>query len=78
MELIGRLYAPDVAILPIGDHFTMGPKQAALALELLGTKRCIPVHWGTFGLLTGTPDALRERAPGIDVLDAEPGQTIEL
>jgi L-ascorbate metabolism protein UlaG (beta-lactamase superfamily) len=78
MQLIGRLYSPDVAILPIGDHFTMGPNQAALALELLGTKRCIPVHWGTFGLLTGTPDALREQAPGVDVLDVEPGQTIEL
>jgi L-ascorbate metabolism protein UlaG (beta-lactamase superfamily) len=78
MQLIGRLYAPDVAILPIGDQFTMGPKQAALALELLGTKRCIPVHWGTFGVLTGTPEALRDLAPGVDVLDAEPGQTIEL
>jgi L-ascorbate metabolism protein UlaG (beta-lactamase superfamily) len=78
MQLIGRLYSPDVAVLPIGDHFTMGPKQAALALELLGTERCIPVHWGTFGLLTGTPDALREQAPGVEVLDAEPGQTIQL
>jgi L-ascorbate metabolism protein UlaG (beta-lactamase superfamily) len=78
MELIGRLHSPDVAILPIGDHFTMGPRQAALALELLGTKRCIPVHWGTFGLLTGTPEALREQAPSVDVIDAEPGQTIQL
>ena len=78
MELIGRLYSPDVAILPIGDQFTMGPKQAALALELVGSKRCVPVHWGTFGLLTGTPDALRELAPGVEVLDAEPGVTIEL
>ena len=78
MQLIGRLYSPDVAVLPIGDHFTMGPKQAALALELLGTKRCVPVHWGTFGLLTGTPGALREQAPGVEVVDTEPGQTIEL
>jgi L-ascorbate metabolism protein UlaG (beta-lactamase superfamily) len=78
MQLIGRLHAPDVAVLPIGDHFTMGPRQAALALELLGTKRCIPVHWGTFGLLTGTPDALREQASGVEILEAEPGQTIQL
>ena len=78
MELIGRLHSPDVAILPVGDHFTMGPKGAALALELLGAKRCIPVHWGTFGLLTGTPDELREAAPGVEVLAAEPGETIEL
>ena len=58
MALIARLYEPAVAVLPIGDHFTMGPKEAALALELLGNPRCLPGHWGTFPLLTGTPDAL--------------------
>jgi L-ascorbate metabolism protein UlaG (beta-lactamase superfamily) len=78
MELIGRIYQPDVAILPIGDHYTMGPREAAVALELLGVQRCIPCHWGTFPLLTGTPAALRELAPGIDVIDLEPGQTIFL
>ena len=78
MELIGRLHSPDVAVLPIGDHFTMGPKTAAVALELLGAKRCIPVHWGTFPLLTGTPDQLREHAAGVEVLDPGPGKTIEL
>ena len=78
MQLIGRLHSPDVAILPVGDHFTMGPKEAALALELLGTKRCIPVHWGTFGLLTGTPDELERQASGVEIVRAEPGQRIEL
>jgi len=78
MQLIGRLYSPDVAILPIGDHFTMGPEEAAVALELLGSKRCIPIHWGTFGLLTGTPQALRERANGVEIVEAEPGARIEL
>jgi L-ascorbate metabolism protein UlaG (beta-lactamase superfamily) len=78
MQLIGRLYSPDVAVLPIGDHFTMGPREAALALELLGTKRCIPVHWGTFGLLTGTPAALRELAPDAEIVEVEPGATITL
>src|SRR4051794_38884681 len=63
MQLIGRLYAPDVAVLPIGDHYTMGPREAGLALELLGTKRCVPCHWGTFPLLTGTPEELRKHAP---------------
>ena len=57
MALIRRLYAPDFAVLPIGDHFTMGPREAAVALELLGNPPCIPCHWGTFPLLTGTPDA---------------------
>jgi L-ascorbate metabolism protein UlaG (beta-lactamase superfamily) len=78
MQLIGRLHAPDVAVLPIGDHFTMGPEAAALALELVGAKRCIPVHWGTFPLLHGTPDQLRAAAPGVEVLAPEPGETIEL
>ena len=48
MQLIGRLYSPDVAVLPIGGHYTMDPKEAAVALELLGTKRCVPCHYGTF------------------------------
>ena len=55
MQLIARIYEPDVAVLPIGDHFTMGPREAAVALELLGDKRCVPCHYGTFPLLTGTP-----------------------
>ncbi len=78
MQLIGRLYQPDVAVIPIGDHFTMGPEEGAVALELLGTKRCVPCHWGTFPLLTGTPDRLAELAPGVDVARIEPGQSVEL
>ena len=58
MALIARLYEPTVAVLPIGDHYTMGPEEAALALELLGNPRCVPGHWGTFPLLAGTPDEL--------------------
>jgi L-ascorbate metabolism protein UlaG (beta-lactamase superfamily) len=77
LSLIGRIYAPDVAILPIGDHYTMGPREAAVALELLGVNRCIPCHYGTFPLLTGTPEALRELAPpGVEILTAEPGETL--
>ena len=76
MELIGRLYSPDVAILPIGGHFTMDPKEAAVALELLGVKRCIPCHYGTFPILAGTPDELRASAPNAEVLAPEPGETI--
>jgi L-ascorbate metabolism protein UlaG (beta-lactamase superfamily) len=78
MQLIARLHAPDIAILPIGDHFTMGPREAAVALELLGVKRCMPGHYGTFPLLTGTPDELRAAAPGVTVEAPEPGGTIQL
>jgi L-ascorbate metabolism protein UlaG (beta-lactamase superfamily) len=78
MQLIGRLYEPDVAVLPIGDHFTMGPREAALALELLGVRRCVPCHYGTFPLLHGTPAQLREQAPGVEVIELQPGETTEL
>jgi L-ascorbate metabolism protein UlaG (beta-lactamase superfamily) len=75
MQLIGRIYSPDVAVLPIGGHFTMDPREAGVALELLGTKRCIPCHYGTFPILSGTPDELREQAPGVEVIALEPGET---
>ena len=78
MQLIGRLYSPDVAVLPIGDHFTMGPRAAAVALELLGSRRCIPIHWGTFPLLHGTPEQLRQAAPNVEVIEASPGETVSL
>jgi L-ascorbate metabolism protein UlaG (beta-lactamase superfamily) len=79
MSLIARIYSPDVAILPIGDHFTMGPREAAVALELLGVARCIPCHYGTFPLLTGTPEKLRELAPAeVEILAPEPGETLTL
>jgi L-ascorbate metabolism protein UlaG (beta-lactamase superfamily) len=77
MQLIGRIYEPDVAILPIGDHFTMGPREAAVALELLDVPRCVPCHYGTFPLLTGTPEQLRELTD-VEVLSPEPGETIEV
>jgi L-ascorbate metabolism protein UlaG (beta-lactamase superfamily) len=79
MQLIGRIYRPDVAVLPIGDHYTMGPEEAAVAIELLGIRRVVPCHWGTFGLLTGTPERLAELAPaGVDVIRLDPGETVEL
>jgi L-ascorbate metabolism protein UlaG (beta-lactamase superfamily) len=79
MQLIGRIYAPDVAVLPIGGHYTMDPREAAVALELLGTRRCVPCHYGTFPLLAGTPDQLRELAPaGVQIEAPEPGGTLTL
>jgi L-ascorbate metabolism protein UlaG (beta-lactamase superfamily) len=77
MALIARLYKPTVAVLPIGDHFTMGPAEAAVALELLGNPRCIPGHWGTFGLLTGTPEKLASLTSA-QVDRIQPGDTVEL
>lgn len=78
MQLIGRIYEPDVAVLPIGDHYTMGPREAAVALELLGAKRCVPCHYGTFPLLRGTPEELRRLAPDVEIIAPEPGETVEL
>ena len=78
MQLIARIYEPDVAILPIGDHFTMGPREAAVALELLGVTRCIPCHYATFPLLHGTPEELRGLVDDIEILAPAPGETVEL
>ena len=78
MQLIGRIYSPDVAILPIGDHYTMGPREAAVALELLGNPRCVPCHYGTFPLLRGTPEELRELAPAARVEAPEPGGSVTI
>ena len=77
MELIARIYEPDVAVLPIGDHFTMGPREAAVALELLGVQRCVASHYGTFPLLSGTPEELRGLTQ-VEILAPDPGETIEL
>jgi L-ascorbate metabolism protein UlaG (beta-lactamase superfamily) len=78
MQLIARLYKPDVAVLPIGGHFTMDPLEAALAVELLGVNRVVPCHYGTFPLLPGTPDQLREHGVKAEVVAPEPGETVTL
>jgi L-ascorbate metabolism protein UlaG (beta-lactamase superfamily) len=78
MRLIGELYHPDIAFLPIGDRFTMDPAAAAKACEWLGVRQVVPMHWGTFPMLTGTPDALKALVPShVNVLDIKPGETAE-
>jgi len=79
MRLIGEEYHPDIAFLPIGDRFTMGPAAAAKACELLGVRQVVPMHWGTFPLLTGTPTELRRlvEPTGVQVLELSPGETSE-
>jgi L-ascorbate metabolism protein UlaG (beta-lactamase superfamily) len=81
MQIIGELYQPDVALLPIGDFYTMGPREAAIAVRLLGVKHVIPMHYATFPVLTGTPAALRQalQALGlneVEVVEMKPGQTV--
>ncbi len=81
MALIGELLRPDLALLPIGGHYTMGPTEAAKAVELLGVRHVMPIHYGTFPVLTGTPDALREALAGrglgdVEVHAPEPGGTV--
>lgn len=75
MRLIARLYEPDLAMLPIGDLYTMGPKEASVAVEFLGVKKVIPMHYGTFPALTGTPQALQELVGGdVEVIALKPGE----
>ena len=78
MQLIRHIWEPDYVALPIGDYFTMGPIEAAIALDMLGNPRVIPCHWGTFPVLTGTPDQLREEKPDAQIVPMDPGDTIEL
>ncbi|MEM4686691.1 MAG: MBL fold metallo-hydrolase, partial [Zestosphaera sp.] len=59
MKLVGELYKPLVALLPIGGHFTMGPREAAYAANLIKPKYVIPMHYGTFPVLKGTPEEFR-------------------
>lgn len=79
MELIAELFRPDLAFLPIGDLFTMDPRQAALAVDYLEVPTVIPVHWGTFEALTGTPEDFREEMDELELdtemVRLEPGES---
>ena len=76
MKLIGELYKPEIAFLPIGDRFTIGPDTAAMAARWLGVKQVVPMHYATFPLLTGTPEQLEQQlvGSGIEVLKLQPGE----
>ncbi|MGB3682006.1 MAG: metal-dependent hydrolase [Rubrobacteraceae bacterium] len=82
MQLIGELYSPDLALLPIGDRLVMGPYEAAHAARLLGVGHVVPIHYSTdvLPLFTGTPDALKEHlseiAPNVNVHVMEPGDDL--
>jgi L-ascorbate metabolism protein UlaG (beta-lactamase superfamily) len=77
MKLIGELYRPEVAMLPIGGHFTMGPKEAALAVRLLSAETILPIHFGTVPQLTGAPDELAALVDSkVQVVRWVPGATV--
>ncbi len=79
MKLIAELYRPHVAILPIGDLYTMGPREAAFACKLLGALHVVPMHYATFPMLTGTPEALRaeaEELTGLTIHALKPGESL--
>jgi L-ascorbate metabolism protein UlaG (beta-lactamase superfamily) len=78
MKLIGELYGPKVAMLPIGGHFTMGPKEAAWATRLLEPEMVLPLHFGTFAPLKGTPEQLAALVDGsVRVVEWKPGEMVE-
>lgn len=77
MKLIAELYQPTAAMLPIGGHYTMGPREAALAVRLLNPKVVLPLHFGTFPPLTGTPEQLAALVdPGVEVVNWSPGDSV--
>lgn len=77
MKIIGEMYKPQIAFLPIGDLYTMGPETAAIAAEWLGVRQVVPMHWGTFPALTGTPTELKMllEPHNVEVLELTPGET---
>ena len=78
MHIIHELYQPDIAMIPIGDCFTMGPREAAYACKLLRAKSVIPMHFGTFPQLTGTAEELKKQVSqmGVEVVDMKPGTAL--
>jgi L-ascorbate metabolism protein UlaG (beta-lactamase superfamily) len=76
MQIIRELYAPDIALLPIGDHYVMSPREAAYACKLLKPRAVVPMHFGTFPVLTGTPAQLKQLAKDVEVVEMKPGQTL--
>jgi L-ascorbate metabolism protein UlaG (beta-lactamase superfamily) len=75
MAIIRELYAPEIAMIPIGDHYTMGPREAAYACNLLKPKTVIPMHFGTFPVLTGRPGELQKLVSDVEVREMKPGET---
>lgn len=76
MQLIGERFSPEIAILPIGGHYTMGPRDAGRSADMIGAATVIPVHYATFPALAGTPDQLRDHTRAT-VVELEPGETFE-
>jgi len=78
MRLIRELYEPSIVMLPVGDHFTMGPREAAYSCNLLQPKIVIPMHFSTFPALTGTPARLRDllRGTSIEMWELKPGESL--
>jgi len=76
MQIIRELYAPDVALLPIGDHYVMSPREAAYACKLLKPKAVVPMHFGTFPVLTGTVAQFKQLVKNVEVVEMKPGQTL--
>ena len=80
MKILGDIYKPELSLLPIGSHFTMDPREATYAAKLLGSKYIIPMHYGTFPVLTGTPEEylkLMKEVPQAQVLVLKPGETLQ-
>jgi len=76
MRLIAELYRPVLAMLPIGGHYTMGPREAAMAVRLLEPKMILPLHFGTFPPLTGTPEQLAAlTGASVEVVRCAPGDS---
>jgi len=80
MKIIGEIYKPELSLLPIGSQYTMDPREATYAAKLLGSRYVIPMHYGTWAVLTGTPEEflrLMKEVPQTKVLVLRPGETVQ-
>ena len=79
MKLLGDIYEPDVAMIPIGDLFTMGPKEAAIAADLIGADTVFPMHYGTLPKLTRSVDEFKAELKSIiEVKVLAPGHATDI
>ena len=81
MRIIGEIHHPDIALIPIGDYYTMGPREAAEAVKLIKPAKVIPMHYQTFPVLVPSADEfiklVREKTPKVEVVALKPGETYQ-
>ncbi|HEX9901809.1 MAG TPA: metal-dependent hydrolase, partial [Acidobacteriota bacterium] len=76
LRLVGEFFSPDLSLLPIGDRYTMGPASAAKAVEFIRTKKVIPIHYGTYPIISVDPQEFKKKVGRLaEVIILKPGES---